>query len=104
MRPEYDFETVAEARTYLSSVITDVATAEGQRELERLYQEARIRERDDGYYVLYDAIKKYVECRNGSVDVIEGVQVQEWIEDDASKYRIAIKCVGKPPDLWRGRH
>lgn len=98
-RRVYDFETMGEARTYLSSVITDIATVEGQRELEQLYQEARIRERDDDYYVLYDAIKKYAEQRNGSVDVIEGVQVQEWPEDGSGKYRIAIKCIGQLPVL-----
>lgn len=46
MTRKYDFETIAEARTYLSSVVTDITRAEGQREFEQLYQEARIRERD----------------------------------------------------------
>jgi len=46
---------------------------------------------------LYRAVIRYVESRGGNVLVIGGVQVQEWPEESAYSFRIAVRCTGGKP-------
>ena len=46
---------------------------------------------------LYRAVIRYVESQGGKLFVIGGVQVQEWPEDFAYNFRIAVRCTGRKP-------
>lgn len=48
---------------------------------------------------LYRAVIRYVESKGGKLLVIGGVQVQEWPEDAAYKFRLAVGCLGRKPVL-----
>ena len=46
---------------------------------------------------LYTAVQKYCEDAGGKILVLGGVEIQRWPEDKAGQFRVAIKCLGKPP-------
>jgi len=46
---------------------------------------------------LYNAVIKYVEAGGGKLVVIGGVQVQEWPQDNAGVFMVAVKCMGRKP-------
>ena len=46
---------------------------------------------------LYAAVIKYVEAGGGKLVVIGGVQVQEWPQDNAGVFMVAVKCMGRKP-------
>ena len=58
-----------------------------------------MRKRINDYDVLYKAVQKYVENRGGKIMVIGGIEVQQWPEDSAMTFRVAIRCTGKKPTL-----
>lgn len=51
---------------------------------------------------LYEAVQQYVEARGGKLIVIGGVQVQEWPQDNAGVFYVAVKCLGSKPSLGVG--
>jgi hypothetical protein len=60
-------------------------------------KQKRIRAMD----ALYKAVQRYVEANGGNLSVIGGVEVQQWPEDFAYNFRVAIRCTGKKPELTR---
>lgn len=46
---------------------------------------------------LLKAVQSYVAVHNGRVLVAGGIEIQQWPEDRASKFKVAIDCVGKRP-------
>jgi hypothetical protein len=48
---------------------------------------------------LYTAVKNYVEESGGKILVLGGIEVQVWPEDKKGQFRVAIKCLGKKPEL-----
>ncbi len=50
---------------------------------------------------LYRAVLRYVEAHGGALMVVGGVEVQVWEPGDEArgKFKLAVKCLGKPPKL-----
>jgi|GEM_PF-4943018 len=48
---------------------------------------------------LFKAVQEYVTHNGGSVIVIGGIQIQEWPQDGAMTYHVAIKCTGRKPSF-----
>ena len=47
---------------------------------------------------LYRGVRRYVESLGGSVIVIGGIEIQEWPDDPAGKYRVAVSVLGRRPE------
>lgn len=54
---------------------------------------------DEPYALLYDAVKNYIESIGGTVVVAGGVELQHSLDDLKYNYKVAIKVVGKRPEL-----
>lgn len=48
---------------------------------------------------LYKAVQNYVEKGGGKLIVIGGIAVQEWPQDNAHVFHVAVKCLGRKPTL-----
>lgn len=48
---------------------------------------------------LYKAVQNYVEKKGGKLVVIGGVTIQEWPEDRAMIFHVAVKCMGRKPEF-----
>lgn len=48
---------------------------------------------------LYRAVKRYVESKGGSIVVIGGVSLQQWPEDNTGVFHLAVKFMGRKPEL-----
>lgn len=46
---------------------------------------------------LYNAVISYVESGGGKLTVIGGIEVQEWPQDNAGIFKVAVKCLGRKP-------
>lgn len=46
---------------------------------------------------LYKAVQNYVEKGGGKLIVIGGIAVQEWPNDNALVFHVAVKCMGRKP-------
>ena len=50
---------------------------------------------------LYEAVARYVEHANGNVAIIGGIEIQQWPDDEAGKYRVAVSFAGSLGSLLR---
>lgn len=48
---------------------------------------------------LYKAVQNYIEKKGGKLAVIGGVSIQEWPDDRAMIFHVAIKCMGRKPEF-----
>jgi hypothetical protein len=48
---------------------------------------------------LYRAVRHYVESLGGSIVVIGGIEVQQWPGDPEHTYRLAVKFMGRKPEI-----
>lgn len=46
---------------------------------------------------LYRAVRRYVESKGGSLLVIGGIETQQWPDDRALMFRVAVRCMGRKP-------
>jgi hypothetical protein len=46
---------------------------------------------------LYRAVVNYVEAHGGMLVVVGGVEVQQWMPDRPSSFKIAVSCAGRAP-------
>ena len=52
---------------------------------------------------LYTAVRNYVEESGGNILVLGGIEVQVWPEDRRGQFRVAVKCLGKKPELAQAK-
>lgn len=48
---------------------------------------------------LYKAVQNYVETKGGKLVIVGGIQIQEWPRDNKGVFYVAVKCLGRKPNL-----
>jgi hypothetical protein len=52
----------------------------------------------DHVHNLYVAVQRYVHANGGTIAVIGGLEVQDFLEGE-SKFKVAVRCLGKRPQV-----
>jgi hypothetical protein len=48
---------------------------------------------------IYDAVQRYIKFHGGDVVVIGGLEIQQWPLEPEAKFRVAIQCLGRKPEV-----
>lgn len=48
---------------------------------------------------LYRAVERYVRLKGGAVVVIGGIELQRTPGDGPNKFKLAVKCTGRTPEV-----
>lgn len=48
---------------------------------------------------VYNAVAAYVKANGGNVVVAGGIEIQEWPGEWPGNFRVAVKCLGRKPEL-----
>jgi hypothetical protein len=57
----------------------------------------RYRKNDPAHNLLV-AASRFIRAKGGSLLIIGPIEVQEWPEDRAGMFRLAVKCLGRKPN------